>query len=350
MPTDTQSVQVWSGTTHRNTADRSERFVSHSFQSASFLREFRLCGIVNAATATTITTAVKEPREERDVQEDPLLNQHQAVMPKAPATTTQFSLLPIHSPLFLLFPCWAAFLIVPLLLPATSSAAASGGTRHFKFHRKSFMDDKVVKTDAGPMENTLVRQKSPVRTPTECALACVDLETCSSFFHDQRGQQCLMHSIVFPGPEEASALPGTTYWVISQADCPTTEGYVLYRPLALCYKYYSVPSFWDQAESTCNSTGTSLVKVNDQAVSTHLYQFLRGSNVTRSQHVCIGASVQTGSFLWRDGSDVTYFNWASGEPSGGSEQCVTMAWFYWFKWNDVPCSSNSYNFLCQKTL
>ncbi|KAL8564379.1 hypothetical protein ACOMHN_057401 [Nucella lapillus] len=135
--------------------------------------------------------------------------------------------------------------------------------------------------------------------------------------------------------------------------CPSQQGFILYRPLALCYKYYGQQVFWTDANATCNAAGTSLIKVSSQDISKHLYQFLRGSLATRSHHICIGVSRETGSYQWSDGSEVTWFNWAQNEPSGGEEKCVTMAWFYYFLWNDIPCASNptaKYNFVCQKIL
>ena len=74
---------------------------------------------------------------------------------------------------------------------------------------------------------------------------------------------------------------------------------------------------------------------------------------TRQQHVSIGASEKSGSYRWQDGSDVTWFNWAQNEPSSSAEQCINMAWFFHFKWNDVPCAVDNaakYNFLCQKLI
>ena len=52
-------------------------------------------------------------------------------------------------------------------------------------------------------------------------------------------------------------------------------------------------------------------------------------------------------FSWRYASDdtnVTYFNWATGEPTG--ENCVTMGGIGEEFWNDVSCL-NEFKFTCE---
>ena len=80
-------------------------------------------------------------------------------------------------------------------------------------------------------------------------------------------------------------------------DCPQAEGYLLYRPLGLCYKYYWQSVFWDDAESICSSAGTSLIKVDSLDKFQHLYQFLRGSTgkvISFASSVSTAADLQVG--------------------------------------------------------
>ena len=52
------------------------------------------------------------------------------------------------------------------------------------------------------------------------------------------------------------------------------------------------------------------------------------------------------SWLWVDGSNATYFNWASGKPdnAGGKEFCVQMV--DTGEWNDRKCTADHY-YLCE---
>lgn len=53
----------------------------------------------------------------------------------------------------------------------------------------------------------------------------------------------------------------------------------------------------------------------------------------------IGLNFKGGSFLWIDGTKVTYRNWNIGEPNNikGVEHCVETL-VYSGKWNDIACS------------
>nr|AJA37874.1 C-type lectin [Littorina littorea] len=242
-------------------------------------------------------------------------------------------------------------LVFTLTLLTTS---ATPGASSARFYRLSYMDDHIIFTPGGNLEDTTVAQRFNVTSSSQCAAECLTMERCSSFFYHRGDGLCLMHSVLFLGKDEASLKNGTTYWQLTQDDCPSGEGFVLYRALGLCYKYHDQLVYWDTAESTCNAAGTSLLKVDTPDKFRHMYLFLRGSTATRFKHVSIGASEKTGSALWRDGSTVTWFNWADNEPSSPTEQCVNMGWFFYFKWNDVPCSSGGasaqYNFICQKDI
>jgi hypothetical protein len=46
-----------------------------------------------------------------------------------------------------------------------------------------------------------------------------------------------------------------------------------------------------------------------------------------------------GDWVWSNGDDVTYTNWASGEPNdSGGEDCVQILWSG-YAWNDGACGS-----------
>ena len=78
--------------------------------------------------------------------------------------------------------------------------------------------------------------------------------------------------------QKGSFCIGRSGGLSSVADnCPLSEGFILYRPLGLCYKYHWQLAFWDEAESVCQAAGTALLKVDNQDKFQHLYNFLRGS-------------------------------------------------------------------------
>ena len=88
--------------------------------------------------------------------------------------------------------------------------------RSATFQRMTYLDDNVIYTPSGNLEDTLVARRTSVTSMSLCAALCLTEERCSSFFHVAADGLCLMHSIVFLNADEAIAKPGTTYWRLSQ--------------------------------------------------------------------------------------------------------------------------------------
>ncbi|HIF07143.1 MAG TPA: lectin, partial [Gemmatimonadetes bacterium] len=55
-----------------------------------------------------------------------------------------------------------------------------------------------------------------------------------------------------------------------------------------------------------------------------------------------------GTWVWSDGSSVSYTNWHSSEPNdSGGEDCGQMNRYHPTEtWNDEPCSV-SFNYICE---
>ncbi|XP_025095183.1 aggrecan core protein-like isoform X2 [Pomacea canaliculata] len=240
------------------------------------------------------------------------------------------------------WPWLAACLGVLLLFPHRLDTTLVTST----FYRKYYMDDKII-TDPSTVVGSLYDVNSLLR----CAMRCMTQEQCHTFFFVSQESFCQLHSVLFLGADEGTTKISSTYWQLTQEACPYSQGFILYRPLGLCYQYHFQKEHWATANATCSNQGTMLLKVDTESKFQHMYAFLRNSSATRLEHVSVGASRVSGTWRWQDGTDVTWFRWGSGEPSSSTEQCLTMAWFYFFQWNDVPCDVDPnafYNFICQK--
>ena len=55
------------------------------------------------------------------------------------------------------------------------------------------------------------------------------------------------------------------------------------------------------------------------------------------------------SFHWVDGSDLSFTNWASGEPSSIHENCTEFVMRTGGKWNNLRCTVHK-SFICGKKL
>ncbi|XP_067307774.1 galactose-specific lectin nattectin-like [Pseudorasbora parva] len=113
-----------------------------------------------------------------------------------------------------------------------------------------------------------------------------------------------------------------------------------------CYKYFSQSTNWITAETNCQGLGGNLASVQHKLENDFLLSLLPSS--TRSW---LGAhdGVKEGQWLWSDGTAFLYSNWCSGEPSGGSENCLEINWTSNRCWNDESCST-SMHYVCVKDL
>jgi len=93
------------------------------------------------------------------------------------------------------------------------------------------------------------------------------------------------------------------------------------------------------AQELCSSYGAHVV-----TIGSGLENFFVSSLVTPVDHVWLGFtdSENEDDWLWEDGSEVYYTNWASGEPNdAGGEDCAEM-YVSSADWNDISCTDTNY--------
>ena len=100
---------------------------------------------------------------------------------------------------------------------------------------------------------------------------------------------------------------------------------------------------WSAASDVCATFGYHLVTIDDATENSTTasiagsYSFWIGFNDIASE----------GSFVWEDGSTVTYTNWNTGEPNDSNgEDCTHSNYSPPGVWNDYPCS-NGQPFICE---
>lgn len=120
-----------------------------------------------------------------------------------------------------------------------------------------------------------------------------------------------------------------------------------------CFVFFLTPRLYADAQTACAAIAAHLATVPDAATNT-----LITGLAANTASVYIGATdaVTEGTFLWQDGSAVTYTNWRTGEPSNGQgqyqEDCVVIQPMLAGVWDDRPCApppanAGSYAYVCQ---
>jgi len=124
-------------------------------------------------------------------------------------------------------------------------------------------------------------------------------------------------------------------------------------PTGSCFVFFQAPKLYADAQAACAAIGARLAIVSSATTNTLLTQLAQASAA-----VFIGATdaVTENTFVWQDGSAVTYTNWRSGEPSNGGgsyeEDCVVIQPMLAGVWDDRPCAppptgAGSYSYVCQ---
>jgi hypothetical protein len=119
-----------------------------------------------------------------------------------------------------------------------------------------------------------------------------------------------------------------------------------------CFLWFAGPLPFAQAQTQCAAIASHLAFIRtagDDAVV---------EAMVGMRAAYIGATDQAteGTFLWLDGSAVTFTNWRAGEPNNGGgiqeEDCAVIAGDQGPGWDDRPCTqqpggAGSYAYLCQ---
>ncbi|XP_061416055.1 macrophage mannose receptor 1-like [Lethenteron reissneri] len=114
-----------------------------------------------------------------------------------------------------------------------------------------------------------------------------------------------------------------------------------------CYHAVTEALSWASARRSCLTMGAELISLGSLTEQAWLESFL----YMASGPLWIGLNdlAVDRYFLWSDGSDVRYTNWARGQPDGGAvlrQQCVEMRASDG-RWNDQMCSVPNFA-VCEK--
>ncbi|HEX7701703.1 MAG TPA: C-type lectin domain-containing protein [Kofleriaceae bacterium] len=122
-----------------------------------------------------------------------------------------------------------------------------------------------------------------------------------------------------------------------------------------CYLFFAGPKTFPQAKTACAAVPAHQVKITSASQNAVVAQLSLGSDAF------IGATdaVTEGTFLWDDGTPLTFTMFGTGEPNNGSgvyeEDCLVMAGKRTpaDTWDDRPCTTGivanagSYSYVCE---
>jgi len=117
-----------------------------------------------------------------------------------------------------------------------------------------------------------------------------------------------------------------------------------------CYLYENETKTWEAARRHCIDLKADLVNIQSGEENDFISNFYSGAvywiGLRRNE-------TNSDSFVWTDGTAMTYSNWQSGQPDNWGteeEECVVTGYLGPSFWNDGRCGDTIYNkgFVCEK--
>ena len=106
---------------------------------------------------------------------------------------------------------------------------------------------------------------------------------------------------------------------------------------------------WQNPEELCRSFGDA--NITSSEVNQDVYRMAKEISRIKSLWIGLNDNLKEGHFVWSDGRQRTYVNWAPKEPNNGDvergENCAEYLMITSGTWNDARCQLRK-KFLCKK--
>jgi hypothetical protein len=150
---------------------------------------------------------------------------------------------------------------------------------------------------------------------------------------------------VFDGPPPASSPPmavaayDASTVTLPDSNCQAFSFHDSAIATSRVYTLCPTRRYSDEANGKCVTAGMDyLATINTAAEQAFLAKLVAPTTTSYGHH--IGANIPSGTtFVWRDGTALTYTNWASGEPNEVAQKCAAMQKAG--RWEDKRCTSTS---------
>ncbi|XP_077578104.1 galactose-specific lectin nattectin-like [Stigmatopora nigra] len=104
-----------------------------------------------------------------------------------------------------------------------------------------------------------------------------------------------------------------------------------------CYKYEDDERTFADAESVCNILGGNMVSIHNDLENAFVLELIKAAGNNDEAWIGLSDAIEGSTFLWTDGSDNEYENFADGEPNE-TGSCVEIDTDDG-SWDDILCSA-----------
>ena len=119
-----------------------------------------------------------------------------------------------------------------------------------------------------------------------------------------------------------------------------------------CYAHVDDSLNWNQAENCCVAWGGHLASIHSNDTNTILNGI---RNQGRSTWIGLSDTANDGVYVWTDGTQCDYKNFASGQPNSANGESCFFFYNGALTWHDYYCSSSTLgvniltSYICQKS-
>jgi len=125
------------------------------------------------------------------------------------------------------------------------------------------------------------------------------------------------------------------------ADNVACNGCMLAQRNDRAYFFCEIAGDWLTARPQCQALGADLVAIEDQTENDFIF-----ANTGYDAWIGFSDEAQEDTWIWVDGTPVTYTNWGGNAPNDGAggEDCGEM--LDGGEWNDDRCTDSIAGFVC----
>ena len=136
----------------------------------------------------------------------------------------------------------------------------------------------------------------------------------------------------------------------STATCP--QGWSSFNTSYSCYQYFEIPKTWSDARSFCQKMyGADLVSIESEEENAFVFK-LTDYFIENGTWIGFNCLSKYGTWVWSDGSAVSYSNWISPLHAGTCCLCAQLLQYPEYRyasWANNMCNYSK-PFVCKKSV
>ncbi|XP_041362141.1 macrophage mannose receptor 1-like [Gigantopelta aegis] len=130
--------------------------------------------------------------------------------------------------------------------------------------------------------------------------------------------------------------------------CPVGDGFVFLDRQHLCFKVFEDKDSAYGGRRSCKRLGAKLIVVDTEMKNTAVSEYVNSTLGSDDFWIGLKYEQNDNRYVWENGNEATFTNWASGQPRGGNQDCVLLLSDS-ATWKDYDCAY-VFRYICEKQL